>query len=123
VPPWGANAHALQCTVNCAGGTDVLVTGGAEQSGHSKHSLHYENKAVDIVGPPYNNLKHAVMMQCAGLCGYTHGWWEVKGSPERDHWHFQIGERGRVPVLESASTLYFPEVVYEAQMDGRRAGP
>ena len=130
VPPSGENERALVCTLTCAGGGNVLVTGGAEKSGHSRNSLHYEDKAVDIVGPPYNNLQHETMMRCAGRCGYTHGWWEFKGSPQRNHWHFQIGERGRVPPLKSAVRAGPLQVIERAvklekagKMDGMRAGP
>ena len=113
VPPSGENAKALQCTADCVGADEILVTGGAEQSGHSRNSLHYQDKAVDIVGPPFNNVEHREIMWCARACGYTHGGWEVngrfyadgdaRGSIYKDHWHFQVGGSGRVPSLPSIS--------------------
>lgn len=108
VPPSGENLNALQCTADCTGVDELLVTGGAEQSGHSRGSAHYEDRAVDIAGRPYNNVTHSRIMTCAALCGYTHGGWEVRGrfdpsgrarSGPADHWHFQIGPSGRVPAL------------------------
>ena len=123
VAPSGDNEKALQCLANCSGADEVLVTGGAEKSGHSRNSLHYEDKAVDIVGPPYNKLEHGRMMRCASSCGYTHGWWEVKGSPEQDHWHFQIGERGPVPRLPRLMAPEVEPVDKGARMDGHRSGP
>lgn len=108
-PPSGSNLQALQCTANCTGMDTILVTGGAELSGHSRKSLHYLNRAVDIPGPPFNRVSHELIMQCAQLCGYTHGGWEVQGrfdadgrakySARKDHWHFQIGASGKVPSL------------------------
>jgi hypothetical protein len=111
VPVSGDNATALQCTVNCAGATSVLVTGGAEQSGHSRNSLHYQDKAVDIPGRPFNNLNHTDVMRCARSCGYTNGWWEVKGSSVKDHWHLQIGEGSRVPVIPGVPKISIPNTV------------
>lgn len=109
VPPSGANAASLQCTANCSGLDELLVTGGAEQSGHSSTSMHYKDKAVDIVGPPFNQVTHVQMILCAKACGYTHGGWEVNGRfypngdvatrASKDHWHFQLGAGGRVPSL------------------------
>ncbi len=109
VPPSGANKAALQCTANCSGADELLVTGGAELKHHSSASMHYQDKAVDIAGPAVNKVEHRQMLMCAKSCGYTHGGWEVKGrfypngdgksNAYKDHWHFQIGGSGNVPLL------------------------
>ena len=133
VPPSGDNAKALQCTANCVGADELLVTGGAEQSGHSRSSLHYEDKAVDIVGPPFNSVDHREIMWCARACGYTHGGWEVnsrfypdgdaRSSVYKDHWHFQIGERGRVPLLPNISPGVPISVTKSPTSSGGMIGP
>jgi RHS repeat-associated protein len=133
VPPSGENAMALQCTANCVSADGLLVTGGAEQSGHSRNSLHYKDKAVDIAGPPFNNVQHGEIMRCAKACGYTHGGWEVNGrfyadgnersSIYKDHWHFQIGGSGRVPPLPGIGFEMTRDVPASPIMKGGMIGP
>jgi len=54
VPVTGKTLQALQCLEHCLQcvtnnpNLNLLVTGGAEQSGHSKHSYHHLGLAVDI---------------------------------------------------------------------------
>jgi hypothetical protein len=116
--PTGKNYEALQCTANCIGEDELLITGGRETTGHSNGSLHYSNEAVDIAytQPGGRRLSHDRVMQCAATCGYTHGWFEylgVKKNPEvpvfrlggGSHWHVQLREGGRPPPLEQQPLL------------------
>lgn len=84
----------------CSGSGDLLVTGGAETSGHSKGSSHYEGKACDIAGKKNNDLPDdTTMKNCAKKCGFTHGQYETFSNDNKDHWHFQIGPNLGVPEL------------------------
>ncbi len=100
IPPSGQTLDALQCFADCTGANSLLVTGGAEQSGHTPGSLHYQGLAVDVAPMPYNNLPPPnEVMSCAMPCGFTHGQFETFTNPARNHWHFQIGPGLGVPPL------------------------
>jgi RHS repeat-associated protein len=131
VPATGDNGKALNCVANCTGLSVLNVNGAAEKDGHSRNSAHYDNRAVDIAGPPFNRVSHERMMVCAPICGYTHGGWEVRGrfyadgmarsSIYKDHWHFQIGAKGNVPELPIVPAPDFKGGSHGSRMDGMRA--
>ena len=75
--------HCLQCVTNNAN-LDLLVTGGAEQSGHTAHSYHYIGQAVDISF--YNPVTTNQVFQCGESCGFTAG----QAEPALHHWHLQL---------------------------------
>lgn len=102
IMPTGQNLTNMQCLESCLGG-DLLVTGGQEQSGHTKNSKHSSNNACDIAGPNNGNPQTSdpnKVRQCAKSCGYSHGQFEsFPSNPNRNHWHLQIGPGNGVPVL------------------------
>lgn len=68
----------------------VMLTGGAEKSGHSDDSLHYVDKAVDIGGPAWTpGLNDDNVRKAALAAGFTHGVYEIKNGAT--HWHLQVG--------------------------------
>jgi len=106
VPPTGDTLDALVCVEACLQRRtgdpclDLLVTGGAETSGHSKNSDHYSGDAVDIAGPRYNPVSNSDAMECASECGFGAGQFEhFPKDPNRDHWHFQFTPGNGVPAL------------------------
>ena len=108
VPPSGSTLEALKCLESClqqsSGNSclDLMVTGGAEKSGHSKNSHHYKGEAVDIAGPKTNPVSHADVMSCAAKCGFGAGQHEsFPNNPNRDHWHLQMHPGNGVPPLPS----------------------
>jgi RHS repeat-associated protein len=90
VPVTGATAAALNCLEHCLQcltnnkALNLLVSGGAEQSGHSKNSFHYNGTAVDI--SYWNNLQKSDVFRCAENCGFEAGGDE----PKKHHWHLQL---------------------------------
>lgn len=90
VPVSGATAAALNCLEHCLQcltnrpKLDLLVSGGAELSGHSKNSYHYLGLAVDI--SYWNNLQTTDVFRCAENCGFQAGGDE----PRKQHWHLQL---------------------------------
>jgi len=99
VPVTGKTAAALQCLENCLQcltnnpNLDLFVTGGAEQSGHTKNSYHYRNEAVDI---SYSNpVTTYQVFQCGESCGFSAGLSE----PALHHWHLQLRPGNGVPLL------------------------
>lgn len=95
--PKGKTLHALIRFVESTGLDTVLVTGGAETTGHTSHSFHYKGLAVDIAGPKFNNLDDAMVQKLAQAAGFTHGEYEFdKQDPNWDHWHLQIGAGNRI---------------------------
>jgi RHS repeat-associated protein len=90
VPVTGATAAALNCLEHCLQcltnnpKLDLLVSGGAEQTGHSKNSFHYKGLAVDI--SYWNNLQTSDVFRCAENCGFDAGGDE----PKKHHWHLQL---------------------------------
>ena len=95
VPVTGKTADALKCVESCLqkrtknSNLDLLVTGGAEQSGHSKNSYHYKGKACDIAGPKFNPISNSDIVVCAQICGFKAGTFEDYNGDNRDHWHLQ----------------------------------
>ena len=90
VPVTGQTAAALNCLEHCLqcltnnNNLNLLVTGGAEQTGHSKNSYHYRGEAVDI---SYSNpVSTNDVFRCAENCGFGAGGAE----PSKNHWHLQL---------------------------------
>lgn len=109
VAPTGANLAALQCTETCLqaatnnSSLDLLVTGGQEQSGHSKNSHHYKNEACDVAGPKFNPVSDKDVMICAASCGYGAGHFEsFTNKPNANHWHLQIKPGNGTPAINVA---------------------
>jgi RHS repeat-associated protein len=90
VPVGGDTAIALQCLENCLKcitnnpALNLLVTGGAELTGHTRNSFHYWGQAVDI--SYWNNLQGKDVFKCAAHCGFHAGGDE----PAKSHWHLQL---------------------------------
>jgi hypothetical protein len=107
VPPAGDTFGALVCLETCLKGTtgnlslSLLVTGAAEQLGHSVHSHHYMGQACDIAGPRTNiGVTDSDAKMCAKACGFGAGQFErFPNNPNRDHWHFQMTPGNGVPPL------------------------
>lgn len=89
--PSGATLAALVKFVDNCGLKTVIITGGAETTGHSKGSFHGINLAIDVAGLKFNKLTHTVALTAAKNAGFTHGVYEDFRGTGRDHWHFQIG--------------------------------
>lgn len=106
VPVQGDTLRALQCTEQCLQRTannpnlDLLITGGAEQSGHSRNSHHYRGEACDIAGPQFNPINNNDTIRCAAQCGFEAGHFETfPQNSNRDHWHFQLEPGNGVPSI------------------------
>ena len=107
VPVTGATANELSCLEACEkrktgnDTLDLLMTGGAETSGHTKNSRHYKGEACDVAAPKFNpGVTDSDIKECARACGFGAGWWEpAPGKPNKDHWHFQLTPGNGVPSL------------------------
>jgi hypothetical protein len=68
---------------------DLLVTGGAEETGHDLNSRHYDGEACDIAGPRFNPIYH--VGECARACGFSIINFEAfRNNPNRNHWHLEL---------------------------------
>ncbi len=108
VPPTGKTLEALKSLERNLGAEDLfagkglLVTGGKEKSGHTKGSLHYENKAIDIAGKVFQSFTDDQVFEAARKAGFTHGMYEDQyEDPAKRHWHLQIGSGLGVPELQN----------------------
>ncbi|MCA2997736.1 MAG: hypothetical protein ING75_03950 [Rhodocyclaceae bacterium] len=107
VPLSGRALEALQCTERCLqrvtgdSTLDLLITGGAEKTGHSKNSHHKKGEACDIAGPRFHpGLTDSNVMTCAASCGFGAGQFEsFADNPNRDHWHLQLTPGNGVPAI------------------------
>ncbi|WP_283745180.1 hypothetical protein [Sideroxydans sp. CL21] len=105
VPVTGHTAFMLQCVESCLqrksnnSSLDLLVTGGAETSGHSKNSYHYSNQACDVAGPNFNPVNGNDVTECATSCGFGAGQYETFQNQNRNHWHLQTVPGNGVPAL------------------------
>jgi len=99
IPPTGDTHQKIKCMEECLG-QELLITGGQEAKGHVRKSLHPKNRAIDIPGPPHNpGTNDSNIFHCALRAGFTHGWWEDYGNPNKDHWHLQVGPGAGVPPI------------------------
>ncbi len=104
VPVSGKTLEALQCLESClctktGKNINLLVTGGAEKTGHSINSHHYIGEACDLAGPKYNPISNSDVMGCAGSCGFGAGMFEDWPNDRRDHWHLQLTPGNGVPPI------------------------
>ncbi|MDD2776896.1 MAG: RHS repeat-associated core domain-containing protein [Gallionella sp.] len=112
VPVSGTTETNLQCVETCLQnasgntGLDLLITGGAETTGHSPNSRHYIGEACDIAGPTFNPVSDADVRQCASQCGFGAGRFETfPSTPNRNHWHLQLTPSNGVPALPSNDAI------------------
>ena len=95
----------VTCLETCLG-IELVITGGAETSGHQcQRSRHYSGDAVDFgfgsnPGLPSRGGK---FLCCALDCGFTHGWTENTSPP---HNHLQIVPGCGVPKIPPCKTCY-----------------
>lgn len=107
VPVAGETLSALHCVESCLQaatgnpGLDLLITGGAERSSHSKNSHHSKGEACDVAGDRFNpGLTNANVGACAASCGFGAGQFESFSSkPNKDHWHLQLKPGNGVPII------------------------
>jgi RHS repeat-associated protein len=97
VPVEGATLNSLECLERCLQNRtqepnlDLLVTGGSEQSGHSRNSRHYSGEACDVAGPQHNPVSNADVSSCAEQCGFGRASFEsFPNNPNRAHWHLEM---------------------------------
>lgn len=107
VPVTGVTLIALQCVESCLQQStgnqrlDLLITGGAETTGHSKNSHHSKGQACDIASAKFNpGLTNENVGTCAVSCGFGGGQYEMfPRYPNRDHWHLQLEPGNGVPKI------------------------
>ena len=107
VPVTGVTLIALQCVESCLQQStgnqrlDLLITGGAETTGHSKNSHHSKGQACDIASAKFNpGLTNENVGTCAVSCGFGGGQYEMfLRYPNRDHWHLQLEPGNGVPKI------------------------
>ncbi len=106
VPVTGTTAHRLDCTEACLQrvtrnpNLSLLVTGGAERTGHSRNSHHYRGEACDIANARFNpGLTTENVSFCAAACGFSAGHYETFQRRNRNHWHVQETPGNGVPKL------------------------
>jgi RHS repeat-associated protein len=104
MPVDGVTLKNLICLETCLMGStgnlnlDLLITGGAEPTGHSKNSDHTKGEACDVHSS--NPITQEDMGRCAASCGFGAGQYEIFSSnPNRDHWHLQITPGNGVPSI------------------------
>lgn len=113
VPVEGATLTALQCVESClqrATGNqnlDLMITGGAETSGHSRHSHHSIGQACDIANSNVNRgLTSDNVGTCAASCGFGAGQYETfSNNPNRNHFHLQLQPGNGVPATSPGAPL------------------
>lgn len=91
VLPSGVTLASLVKFVDSSGLKTVLITGGAEKTGHSASSFHGKDLAIDVAGKRFNKLTNEQAKVAAFKAGFTHGVYEDFKGTGRDHWHFQTG--------------------------------
>lgn len=91
VLPSGAILAALVKFADGCGLQKVIISGGAETTGHSAGSYHGKDLAIDVAGKRFNKLTDEQARVAALNAGFTHGVYEDFKGTSRDHWHFQIG--------------------------------
>jgi RHS repeat-associated protein len=86
VPP--AVEAMVVCLENCLD-IELVITGGAEQEGHTKGSKHYSGQAVDFGfnSNPGIRSRGAEFYCCALECGFEYGQTEGGRGP---HYHLQL---------------------------------
>ena len=94
-------AFAVSCIENCLR-VNLVVTGGAEQSGHTAGSLHYSGQAVDFGfnSNPGLASRASEFFCCARTCGFTNG--QQEGGKRPPHFHVQTAPGNGVPSISGA---------------------
>jgi hypothetical protein len=94
----------VSCLEKCLG-VQLVITGGAEKSGHTKKSLHYSGQAVDFGfnSNPAISARSADFFCCAQNCGF--GWGQVEGAKQHrtPHFHLQTSAGNGVPAIASGA--------------------
>lgn len=87
VPVSPAMEANVVCLENCLG-VQLVITGGAEQTGHSRGSRHYSGQAVDFGfnSNPGMRSRSKDFFCCALQCGFDYGQTEGGRGP---HYHLQ----------------------------------
>ncbi len=118
VPVDGQTSDNLSCLETCLMGAssnlnlDLLVTGGAETTGHSKASHHSKGEAVDI--STSNPVNKNDMGYCAAACGFNAGQCEIfPSNKNRNHWHLQLEPGNGVPPIGSPPNYEIPVKIIE----------
>lgn len=106
VPLSPAMESKVLCLENCMGIT-LVITGGAEQQGHSKGSKHYSGDAVDFGfnSNPGIQGQSKKFFCCAFQCGFGYG--QTEGG-RGAHYHLQVIPGLGVPKIPSDACLCKP---------------
>lgn len=91
IMPSGKTLESLIKFVDGCGLKTVVITGGAEKTGHSTGSFHGKDLAIDVAGKRFNKLSDEQARVAAKNAGFTHGVYEDFRGTGKDHWHFQTG--------------------------------
>jgi RHS repeat-associated protein len=94
----------VRCVENCLKNVELVITGGAETSGHvCRNSQHYSGQAVDfgLGSNPRLKTRGPDLLCCAVGCNFTNGWLENTDPP---HYHFQTVPGCNVPKLPTCPT-------------------
>lgn len=109
VPVTGTTKVMLDCVEACLKrktknpNLNLMITGGAETSGHTANSHHYKGEACDVAGPNSNPVNDKDVMECATRCGFGAGHYEnFPNTPNANHWHLQQNPGNGVPALPGA---------------------
>ena len=73
VLPSGATLAALVKFADECGLKTIIITGGAEKTGHSSGSFHGKDLAIDVAGKKFNKLTDEQARNAALKAGFTHG--------------------------------------------------
>lgn len=101
VPVQGPTLTNLECVERCLSNrlnqsVDLLISGGAETSGHLGHSRHYTGEACDI--SDLNRIDPSDIFACAEQCGFNGAQHETyRRRPGRNHVHLQLEPGNGVP--------------------------
>ena len=88
----------VSCLENCLG-VSLVITGGAEQSGHTPRSKHYTGQAVDFgfaSNPSIQALGNNFFC-CALNCDFSNG--QTEGGKRPPHFHVQTVPGNGVPAI------------------------
>jgi hypothetical protein len=94
------------CLENCLG-IQIVITGGAEQQGHSTGSKHYSGQAVDVGfnSNPGIQSRSKEFFCCALQCGFDYGQTEGGRGP---HYHLQTVPGLGVPRIPKDACMCKP---------------
>ena len=112
VPLSGQALANLECVEDCVArragrNVDLLITGGAETTGHSRNSHHSLGEACDI--SDLNGIAPEEIFACAEQCGFRGAQHETfSGRPNRNHMHLQIRPGNGVPATEQRTERRYP---------------